>query len=187
MSQWTHVAGTVRLDSIGMILVGGLYAYKRQIMMEAIQSAFGITCDFDSPVEVWDDCSVPCGSEGSLQYRIVPNSEEETHNASWGSVVIWGDLRDFGHERVGEIADWLEEALRDLRPQALPQAEGLSEQDKLVRALGTFSIRQAVLLVEVERGPRLFLTFDEETGKVVSTEMATPPGGATSTSSTPVT
>lgn len=87
MSQWTHVAGVIRFDDL---------------MNTSGRPDLGNTCNFDSSEEAWDRCSVPCGSEGSLQHSMWINPEPN-HLAAY-VCTFWGDLRDYSNEQ--EIVDY---------------------------------------------------------------------------------
>jgi hypothetical protein len=90
MSQWTHVCGCIRIDSYGMS--------EPDITKELLKK-FGLTCEFNDDSKVWDACTVPCGSEGSVQYAIIRTGSDSS--VSWGLVYIWGDLRDYeDHEAI---------------------------------------------------------------------------------------
>lgn len=95
MSQWTHIAGCIRIDSLGELLGEDT---KKQL-----EIAFGNTCEYNDERVVWDTCNVPCGSEGSLQYAIQKTGRE--NELAWGIVYIWGDLRDY--DGAQEIFEWL--------------------------------------------------------------------------------
>lgn len=94
MSQWTHVAGCIRIDSPPFLDVNP---------MRELSQSFGNTCKFGDPQSKWNRCNVPCGSEGSVQYCIERTGDE--HSMSWGVVYIWGDLRDYDSQQ--KIYDWL--------------------------------------------------------------------------------
>lgn len=94
MSTWTHVTGAVRFDGVA------LTAFHRQEQREHLLDIIGYTCKFDSPPEAWKKCTVPCGSEGSIQYHL----HEYDTGLPWMAVLIWGDLRDY--EDMQAIADW---------------------------------------------------------------------------------
>jgi len=82
MSQWTHVAGCIRIDDIGSAMTG-ISSMGRFVM------ALG-------------SFAPPEGSEGPLQVRIVETGSG--HSLSWGLAYIWGDLRDYND--VQEIFEW---------------------------------------------------------------------------------
>jgi hypothetical protein len=87
MSVWAHVVGCIRIDGIKQ-----LGADTRKI-----ESALGPMCTFDE----WNDAStLPKGSEGGLQYRII----EYDTGMPWVAIPIWGDLRDF--DNANEIETW---------------------------------------------------------------------------------
>ena len=86
MSQWTHVAGLVRLDGIGVMKGWTPEDEKREL--EKVLTA----------------SSLPFGSEGPLQYQvqiIFPQNQ-----LCRGHIVLWGDLRDY--DDVKEIRKWFE-------------------------------------------------------------------------------
>lgn len=91
MSIWTHVNGCLRLDGIPTLM---------DCSEKAVRKILGNTCKFDDKEEVWDNCTVPKGSEGSIQYSLAGNGL-----VVW-TIPIWGDLRDFRHEDVHEIVKW---------------------------------------------------------------------------------
>jgi len=91
MSIWTQIAGCIRIDGIPSL---------EPDIYERVEAALGRTCNFDSAESEWSACSVPCGSEGSLQYNIIPAGD----GLVLYTVAIWGDLRDY--EDAKEIIDW---------------------------------------------------------------------------------
>jgi len=82
MSQWTHVAGIIRID--GLFIPG---------VDEKIPN-LGNTCQFEDDESVWGLCDVPCGSEGSLYTSLYINPD--TSMLARYVATIWGDLRDWG-------------------------------------------------------------------------------------------
>ena len=99
MSNWTHVAGIIRVDRI-------------RVDDDAEELDFdeilGKECLWDSSRKVWDDALknpdkyMPMGSEGSLQKSVWVNPNKG-HVTSY-TVSIFGDLRD--HDNISEIIDW---------------------------------------------------------------------------------
>jgi hypothetical protein len=169
MSQWTHLAGIIRLDNMGHCMVRAATIRKKEIMEEAIAKALGKTCDYNSPDEAWDQCTVPCGSEGSLQYRVFPNvdPQEDSHALSWGYIAIWGDLRDFGSEDMPKIKEWFQKSLEKLmKPEGFGPSEEMNVFEKAEYMLSLFSIRDAILNVHIEYSPITVLLWDEERKKV---------------------
>ena len=79
MSIWTHVAGVIRFDSF---------------LGEDLD--LGIPVDFRDSLEDFCKCTLPCGSEGSLEYQIYENPDP--HSVARWSVQFWGDLRDYDNE-----------------------------------------------------------------------------------------
>ena len=121
MSVWTHVAGVIRVDSMRGVLP---------------------TPDFDKIFikSLWGDtnenCNMPMGSEGSLDFRIIENPEKDSLAAY--TVVIFGDLRDFGVDDIPEIKDWWARVLKKCR-----------------------MIRQAVLQIQPADGDEIILKYEE--------------------------
>lgn len=93
MSQWTHVAATIRIDSI---FRNGGY--------EQIQDALGKTLSWEDKIDS-DTYYMPYGSEGSLKYIITENPDESSVSAF--TVTIYGDLRDY--DDADAIIKWFEE------------------------------------------------------------------------------
>ena len=99
MSNWTHVAGIIRVDRI-------------RVDDDAEELDFdeilGKECLSDSSREVWDDASknpdkyMPMGSEGSLQKSVWINPNKGRVDSY--TVSVFGDLRD--HDSISEIIDW---------------------------------------------------------------------------------
>lgn len=168
MSQWTHVAGIIRLDSMGYNLVMGMAAQeKNKAIKEAAVKSLGHTTprDFDtSDREGWNKCDVPRGSEGSLQYDVCPNSNKDTHSLSWGCINIWGDLRDFGNSDVPKIREWFQQSiLRLQKPEGFTDPDNMTMFEKMDYMMSVFSIREAVLCIEVEYEAREVITiFDPQ-------------------------
>lgn len=97
MSNWTHVAGIIRIDAI-----------RLDDHIPDFDKLIGKECLFQSPMKVWDDQDkypeqyLPMGSEGTLQKSIWVNPNKSNMTAY--TVSIFGDLRD--HEDPHEITRW---------------------------------------------------------------------------------
>lgn len=89
MSVWTHICGVIRFDGIK-----GLTPAPE----------LGNTCGFEDDEAAWDDCNVPCGSEGSLQYSVWDNPDDSCMAMS--TVSFFGDLRSY--EDVDEVVAYFE-------------------------------------------------------------------------------
>jgi hypothetical protein len=83
MSIWTHVAGVIRFD----YLLG----------LTPIPDC-GETCSFEDDTNVWNKCTVPCGSEGSLQVSTWENPCKSSLASL--TVSIFGDLRDYDDDQA---------------------------------------------------------------------------------------
>lgn len=119
MSTWTHVAAIIRIDSIRGFGLGPKSKGD-------IEKALGPVARFGGTDEEWNACTLPCGSEGSLEYIIWENEDDSSVAAF--TISIFGDLRNY--DETESIEKWF---------------NGFC---------GKFSrwIRQAVCLAEVEYG-----------------------------------
>jgi hypothetical protein len=93
MSQWTHILGIVRV-------------YKEPAI--SLSSVIG-------PTNLWDEdnfetCSLPTGTEGSIDYFISKHPKYE-HEAM---ITFFGDLRDFGMRDLAGVQKWWFELLPKL-------------------------------------------------------------------------
>lgn len=106
MSNWTHVAGIVRVDCIR-----GLEAEPD------FELVFGKEIHFGSPSEEWDNYDahpemyLPAGSEGSLIINVWDNPHK-SHIAAY-TISIFGDLRD--HDSPDAIITWFKAVCAKLR------------------------------------------------------------------------
>lgn len=89
MSQWTHVAGIIRFDALRIL---GMPAQVNQNPSEFM----GNTFEYEDDAETWNACTVPRGSEGSLQYVVWVNPHPTALSAY--TVTVFGDLRDYDDE-----------------------------------------------------------------------------------------
>lgn len=121
MSTWTHVSATVRYDAIRRAGIGGL-------------PDLGKTFTYEDSQEKWEACTVPRGSEGSLQYLVWDNPSKNDLSAF--TVVWWGDLRDYDDEV--EIVKYFN------------------------RVTKKQMVRSGILLIEVEGREPLVYVFDQE-------------------------
>lgn len=100
MSNWTHVAGIIRVDCI--------HGMSDE---PDFNQVFGKEIHFGSPSEEWDNYDehpneyLPAGSEGSLTINIWVNPNH-SHISAY-TVSIFGDLRD--HDSPGEIIEWFKD------------------------------------------------------------------------------
>jgi len=125
MSIWTHVAGCIRYDGI-----------FNEPSVESLKELIGPTCSFEDPYEKWEACRVPCGSEGSVEYKILTNPEP--NQLARYVMVFWGDLRDY--EDLSEIETWF----------------------KKISTHERFPTRNAVVSAKVEGGNELLLSINWE-------------------------
>lgn len=133
MSQWTHVHGCIRFDCLRRLGVSD----KR--FKKIIENLLGKIVQFD---DVSYETTLPCGSEGSLQYAIWQNPNV-SHIAAY-NVQVFGDLRDYGEAEVHLIEKWI--------------------RDIIVNSKDVISIRDLCIGVNVEYGD-YHLFFLQDTGK----------------------
>lgn len=95
MSVWTHVNGSIRVDSIRML-------GKPDFSKIFIKSLWENTNT---------NCNMPEGSEGSLDFRIIENPNKDSLAAY--TVSIFGDIRDYSKERLQDIKDWFERVIKE--------------------------------------------------------------------------
>lgn len=99
MSNWTHVAGIVRVDCFR--LMGGI----------DFTEVFGKELKFSDDQEVWVEADahpeqfLPMGSEGSLKMTVYENPDR-CHLDAY-TVSVFGDLRD--HDDPKAIVEWFKE------------------------------------------------------------------------------
>lgn len=106
MSNWTHVAGIIRVDGLRI----------DDIEEVDFDKIIGKECLWGSPSEVWKDADenpdkyLPMGSEGSLQKTVWENPDKSCL-ASY-TISIFGDLRD--HYSTTEIIEWFKSKCKEL-------------------------------------------------------------------------
>lgn len=105
MSNWTHVAGIVRVNDI-----------RGLTQSPDFDRVFGKECLYDSPSETWEDAEkhperyLPMGTEGSLRINVWTNPDKSQVAAY--TVSIFGDLRD--HDSPDAVIEWFQEKVRSL-------------------------------------------------------------------------
>lgn len=106
MSNWTHVAGIVRVDGLR----------RDDYREKTIRDIFGKHFDYNDPDEVRDDAYnhpeeyLPFGSEGCLDIDVLENPDK--HSVAAYVVVIHGDLRD--HDSSKCIIEWFKTCVENL-------------------------------------------------------------------------
>ena len=93
MSNWTHVAGVIRIDSL-----------RGMMPKPNWDEIFGKELDYGEPEEAGVKY-MPTGSEGSLSKMVYEN--EDMSAAAAYVVVVVGDLRD--HDDAQGIIDWFKD------------------------------------------------------------------------------
>lgn len=90
MSQWTHVAVTIRFDGLP------------RGMSPSPDLGRTVHWDDEDHARKFRECDVPCGSEGSLSHTL---REAEGDGLARWVATIWGDLREY--EDADEIVAYL--------------------------------------------------------------------------------
>lgn len=133
MSIWTHVAGTIRIDHLRSLDINPIPDFDNIFKKFIYNENVNYKVDYNIQKQKWIECNMPKGSEESLDYRVIENPDENAICAY--TVVIFGDLRDFGKDNINEIKDWWKNTLSKFA-----------------------MIRQAVLQIQPEDGETLILT-----------------------------
>lgn len=102
MSVWSHVTGSIRLDSFEFLVDINIHQEER------IKKIIGPMCLFED----WnEESNLPRGSEGSIEYAVYSDPEE--HSLAKYNIVFWGDLRDFDSNDCKEIDAWFKELVEE--------------------------------------------------------------------------
>ena len=137
MSIWTHVIGGIRLDSFEFQKTD-----ESKLKKIFIQSTF---------YNYNEKCNMPCGSEGSVRYKIIKNDEESCLNKC--QIALWGDLRDYDSDRIKkEFNIWLESIKKKLSKEG-------------------FLIRQLLLTAECEDGVITIYRLNGYDGEILEQEV----------------
>lgn len=105
MSNWTHVAGVIRIDDL---------RFDESIL--DFDKLIGKECLFDDDNGVWEDAEInpdsylPMGWEGTLQKSVWVNPDRSC--AAAYVVTIFGDLRD--HHDPNEIIEWFKNKIKEI-------------------------------------------------------------------------
>lgn len=117
MSQWTHISGMIRFDTMQVML-----GISDKELIQRVRSRMGNTVDFADSEKKWDACNVPKGSEGSVQYEVFLTNE--SNHLARVVVAIWGDLRDF--EDVDAVEAWVKKVgVSDIKRDGLGVRSGI--------------------------------------------------------------
>lgn len=109
MSNWTHVAGIIRIDSIRF------NELNKEEEMKKFDKLIGKELHFkNSSFEEWEHANnhpeeyLPLGSEGSLKRSVWVNPQKSCMAAY--TISIFGDLRD--HNNPNDIIEWFKDVLK---------------------------------------------------------------------------
>lgn len=123
MSVWTHVSGIIRLDD-------WTFDESTRNNYDELTKMFKMSVSENN----WKKgCNMPCGSEGSLHYVVIPDADKSCVN--FCQISFWGDLRDYDSKDVDrEFHQWLNKIVKKLEKK-------------------NYLVRQLVFLVESEEKP----------------------------------
>lgn len=140
MSQWTQVAGSIRIDAfLGL-------GSSDELVRKELEKRLGAIVQFDSPEEEWARTDkTPMGSEGGIHYEYIVTAKDES-SLSRGVVLIDASLRDFDTDDVDEIGEWLNRAFG-------------SDKD------AGFFVRQGVVQCSVEGKEIWYFIWDDRTNR----------------------
>lgn len=154
MSQWTHVAGMIRVDGIGSLVPGVISNEAPSIGVMTPDYDFDTVSNMpEEQVEAyykererqWAEAQksgIPMGSEGSVKWQWIGN-DKESHMCR-GHYIIHGDLRDY--DSAQPIYEWVKNIVKTLKEKNL-------------------WIRQIAINVNVEGEPPVFIgnSYNENT------------------------
>ena len=98
MSIWTHVAGIIRVDDI-----------RFENPMPDFEHILGKQISYEE-LDRDENTSLPCGSEGTLQYDIATNPDISSLDSY--TISIHGDLRDY--DDIDEIVKWFKDVISNV-------------------------------------------------------------------------
>ena len=105
MSIWTHACGYIRIDDI-RFSKNDSYELKKKISENLGKVIDGLNERSENPY-------IPCGSEGSLQWKIDITKDLSYMDAA--GVSIWGNLRDYVlNDNLAEIELYLNKIIKGL-------------------------------------------------------------------------
>lgn len=142
MSQWTHVNGSIRIDSIRGLLTNDDLPLNPNTK-DDIKKVLGPMATHNTSDAEWESSTMPKGSEGGLRYSIY-EEPDKSHMAAF-VVSFWGDLRDFPGDS-------------DYHPERTTQAL-LHWFENICKR---FSIRQAMMEINTNSWPKYVATYQEE-------------------------
>ena len=134
MSNWTHVAGVIRIDDLRF----------DNNTTPNFEKLIGKECLFNAPHEVWEDADnhphnfLPMGGEGTLRKTVWINPNRDCVAAY--VVTIFGDLR--GHDDPNAIIRWFKGKIKEI--------------------LETYWVRQATITADNEYNGSAEWSFDPE-------------------------
>lgn len=89
MSQWTHLAGVIRIDALRD-------GDERDIQQHKALKELFRTWSYMDRDSKRNKCNVPYGSEGSIQVKIVPG---EDHSLAAYVILLWKAIGILGRDR----------------------------------------------------------------------------------------
>lgn len=117
MSDWTHVAGVVVLDTYNF---NSKYAEGLPSEEEVIENFKGYLGEISTVLDYKRDIKLPRGSEGSLRYNV--RIDNTSGYNSFVVIDIYGDLRDYSSQEqiIKWFTDTFDEEKLENEPNILP-------------------------------------------------------------------
>jgi uncharacterized protein with PIN domain len=132
MSQWTHVLGVVRFDSM-----------NKNVWPEPPNKEALVKAENDLVNRIFQESKIPAGSEGPIELQTIITGRGPT-------VLLTGDLRDFGKEDLGEIVTWLNGLNKKIKEEAIEERRVL------------LIVRDAMIYCDVEFDNNTYLIMRNE-------------------------
>lgn len=114
MSQWTHVLGVVRFD-----------AMAQNCLPEPPNKVAILKADTEFVERLFQQDGIPAGSEGPIECQVIMTDRGPT-------VLLTGDLRDYGKEDLPEIVNWLNAITKQAHEDAVAQRRVVWLRDAIV-------------------------------------------------------
>ena len=132
MSQWTHVTGSIRINSIGWCM-----DYKRDVY-KILNQAFKV--------------SIPIGSEGPVGMKIFKTGHQDTSGGTieWGSICFFADLR--AYDNYEEIYNWIVSSISSLDKEYVRSMSIIIDVEYKGKYLITVDKDEKIVMTEILQG-----------------------------------
>lgn len=156
MSQWTHILGVVRFDSM-----------NKNVWPEPPNKEEALKAEFTFVDKCFQNSDIPNGSEGPIECQTIMTNRGPT-------VLLTGDLRDFGKEDLPRITEWLNALVKDMQEVALAARCLLFVRDTMVHCQVEFD-ETVYLISRNEDTPDKAFTLNKYSQSKADMVMKSPP------------